>query len=121
MVPISLFTIITETKTVFASSARAKESRSIAPALVAPIRLTRKPSASNRSAAANTALCSNAPTTTPSPTPAARAARAAPSTARLSDSVPPPVKITSLESAPKALATCSRASSSAVLADRAAA
>ena len=62
-------------------------------------------------------MCSTALTTTPS---RPSAARAAPSTARLSASVPPPVNTTSPGSAPRADATTSRAPSSAVLAARAA-
>ena len=59
--------------------------------------------------------------TTPSPLPRSRAERAAPLMARLSASVPPPVKTISAGLAPSAAATCSRASSIAVLAARAAA
>ncbi len=66
-------------------------------------------------------MCSKAVVTTPSPRPASWAARAAPFTARLSASVPPPVRTISDGSAPSATAICSRASSSAVLAARAAA
>src|SRR5512135_30542 len=62
-------------------------------------------------AAPSTALCSIAETVARITAPRVRAASAAPTTARLSDSVPPDVKNTWVGSAPRALATCRRACS----------
>ena len=102
MVPTSLFTSITDTTTVRSSSASASASRSTIPSRPAPTRTTRNPSRSRRSHDARTALCSKPTVTTPSPRPAARAARAAPFTARLSASLPPAVNTTSPGLAPSA-------------------
>ena len=116
MVPTSLFTSITDTTAVRSSNAASSRSRSMTPPGPTPIVATRNPSASSRCAAASTPLCSIAEVTTPSRPPAARAARAAPFTARLSASVPPPVNTTSPGAQPRIAAIDSRASSSAVLA-----
>ncbi len=121
MVPTSLLASITDTNAVRSSRAPARASRSTTPPASTGTIPTRKPSRSRRSTLWRTAWCSTAVVTTPSPRPRWRAEWAAPFTARLSASVPPPVKMISPGRTPSAAATVSRASSMAVLAARAAA
>src|SRR5262245_9300218 len=112
--PVSLLTSTTDTTAVPSSTASASRSRSTVPAGVAGTRAVRKPSCSSRLTAPSTALCSMPVVTTPLASPRSRAAHAAPFTARLSPSLPPPVNTISCGRAPHTLATTSRASSRAV-------
>ena len=93
------------------SSARVKASRSRMPSRVTRTRVTVKPSfAARSSTTAVTAGCSTAEMRMRvRPGAAERAARAAPRSAQLFDSVPPDVKTTSLGEQPSKLATLARA------------
>ena len=81
-----------------------------------PTRVTGQPHFLRKRTELSTASCSTAEVTTPLRFPPARAA---PFTARLSDSVPPPVNTISRGRHPSSAATFSRASSNAFLAARA--
>ncbi|CAB5022279.1 unannotated protein [freshwater metagenome] len=122
-VPISLLTAITETNAVCSSRSALRRSMSMMPSDVTGANATRAPSAARRAAGAIIALCSISETTTPDKSLGASASprtpRITPLTARLSDSVPPPVNTTSWGRHPSRVAIRSRASSRAVFAARA--
>ena len=115
MVPVSLLTAITDTTQESSSTRPATCSGSTLPYPSTSAVATRQPRRPRKPAASRTASCSVAPTTTP---PRPPPARAAPFTARLSDSVPPPVKTISWGRQPSRPAARSRADSSAFLARR---
>ena len=112
--PTSLLAQTTAASAVSGRSAAANSSGSTRPCSSTPIQETSKPSASIHRAASRTAACSTVETT------AWRfsggADRARPRTARLSASVPPPVKKISAGDPPSSAATGPRAASTASLA-----
>ncbi len=117
--PVSLLARMSDTTAVFASSADASPSSSGSPSPSTGTSTGSKPSSARESPASRTAGCSAAEKTTRlRPGSRSRAARAAPLTARVSDSVPPEVKTISSGRTPRADATASRADSTAFLAAR---
>ena len=115
-VPISLFTVITDTRPTSGVHASARASRSMIPSL--PVRTSRNSAPVRRARARQalrTAWCSMAEHTSDvaGVGEVATIASHAPATARLSASVPPEVNTTSPGSAPSSRATWSRASSTA--------
>ena len=122
-VPTSLLAHITVTSAT--SAARSASSRSSCPGSTRPVASTSSQTSSapscaaSHSAASDTAWCSTADRTmTVRRGSASRAARNRPSTAMLSASVPPEVRMISTGSAFRAAATASRPVSSAMRADR---
>ena len=114
-VPISLLACITETRAVRSPTAASRSAGSTTPARPAGSSVVVQPRFASAFSVLSTASCSMADATR-CRRPAGRAASATPRTARLSASVPPPVKITSLGRAPSRPATAERASSRAALA-----
>ncbi len=115
--PVSLFAVITDTIAVRSVTADTTSPGSTLPEESTGTMTISCPRRPRNRADSRTAACSTAVVTTPP-----LRARAAPTTARLSDSVPPPVNtISSGRAAPIAAAILSRASSIAFFAMRAAA
>ena len=98
MVPISLFACITLTRIVSGRSARPRSAGSTNPVRLTGSRVTSKPSCSSASAERSTASCSIVEVITCRPRSAFRCA--IPWSAKLSPSVPPDVKMTSLAATP---------------------
>ncbi len=117
MEPISLFTHITDATATSSRTMASNDARSTTPSEVMASRRSSAPSWAAVCTASSTALCSMGVVTT-AVLPRSRAHRQAPSTARLSDSVPPDVKQISSAWAPRQRATRSRASSRAARASR---
>jgi hypothetical protein len=107
--PISLFPSIRLTSAVSGRSAAATCAASTRPSAAGASSVSAQPSSASRRIGSSTAWCSAVQVMRCRPA----AARAAPTTARLSDSVAPLVNTTSPGRAPIAAATCSRASSTA--------
>ena len=113
--PVSLFASISAANRVSSRNVAAMAVASARPSASTGTRSTAKPDASSRATGSTIAGCSIGPVTT---CPGEVSAPARPKTARLFDSVPPEVKITSDGSAPRIRATVSLACSHARRADR---